>query len=115
MPDPEFIELSEMFRVNLFRKHLPMVNDGENSVKDSVKFGESSVKDSEKIGDITINETQRKILLLIAENNQISAAKIAERVHLSIRAIEKNIKELRDSGILIRHGSAHGGYWEVRI
>ncbi len=119
LPAPEFIELSEMFRVNLYRKPLPvatrqsnddMVKVGDNADESSVKFGDSSVK----FGDITVNETQKKILSLIEENNQISAANIAGKLSLSIRAIEKNIKELREGGILVRYGAARGGYWEVR-
>lgn len=50
---------------------------------------------------------------MIEENNQISAAVIAEKMSLSVRAIEKNMKELRIKGMLVRHGSARGGYWEV--
>ena len=29
------------------------------------------------------------------------------------RSIEKNIKKLKELGILIRHGSPKNGYWEV--
>lgn len=130
LPEPEFIEMPETFRVNLYRKGLPMEerkNVSETSVEyrhknkgilvemdkdnaeNSVKFGESSVK----FGDISINMTQKRILQLIEENNQISAAVIAEKMSLSVRAIEKNMKELRIKGMLVRHGSARGGYWEV--
>ena len=50
---------------------------------------------------------------MIMANNRISAKQIAEEISLSVRAVEKNIKELREKGILVRHGSARGGYWEV--
>ena len=123
LPEPEFIEMSEMFRVNLYRTPLPMpdqqnteavtVNEGENSEKTSAKFGDSSVKGSVKFGDMVISETQRKILSLMEENNQASAATVAEALGLSVRAIEKNIKDLREAGVLVRHGSARGGYWEI--
>ena len=53
------------------------------------------------------------MLGLMEENKQISAAGMAEALNLSVRAIEKNIRELREVGILVRHGSARGGYWEV--
>ncbi len=29
------------------------------------------------------------------------------------RSIEKNIKKLKELGILVRHGSPKNGYWEV--
>ena len=75
---------------------------------------EAKEYDSVKFGDITVNETQKRILSPIEENNQISATNIARKLSLSIRAIEKNIKELREAGILVRYGAVRGGYWEVR-
>ena len=116
MPEPEFVEMPESFRVNLYRKSLTpeMRQDGDEiSTKDgesSEKFGESSVK----FGDLSINETQKGILRVIERNNYISAASIAETMGVTTRAIEKNIKELRERGILIRHGAARGGYWEIK-
>ena len=115
--------MPESFRVNLYRKSLTpeMRQDGDEiSTKDgesSEKFGESSVKFGEssvKFGDLSINETQKGILRVIERNNYISAASIAETMGVTTRAIEKNIKELRERGILIRHGAARGGYWEVK-
>ena len=116
LPEPEFVEMPESFRVNLYRKSLTpeMRQDGDEiSTKDgesSEKFGESSVK----FGDLSINETQKGILRIIERNNYISAASIAETMGVTTRAIEKNIKELRERGILIRHGAARGGYWEIK-
>ncbi len=79
----------------------------------SVEMGKDNTESSVKFGDISINMTQKRILQMIEENNQISAAVIAEKMSLSVRAIEKNMKELRTKGMLVRHGSARGGYWEV--
>lgn len=130
LPEPEFIEMPETFRVNLYRKGLLMeerqnigeisvehrqknrdilMQVGKDSAGSSVKFGESSAK----FGDILINSTKKKILQMIEANNQISAAVIAEKMSMSVRAIEKNMKELRTIGLLVHHGSARGGYWEV--
>ncbi len=105
LPTPEFVEKAELFRVNLYRKPLPE-NDGESSVK----FGESSVK----FGENELSETLNKILMFIKNDNHISAAGIAKEIGLSTRAVEKGIKELRENGVLIRHGSARGGHWEVK-
>ena len=114
--EPEFIEMPETFCVNLFRKALPTRSDehvSENVGESSVKFGKSSVKNSAKFGDIMLTGTQMEIVQRIEVDNRISAKHISEELSLSVRAIEKNIKELRDKGVLVRHGSARGGYWEV--
>ena len=124
LPDVEFIEMPESFRVNLYRMSISQSNQrdiGDSSVKfgeSSVKYGENSAKsdvDSVMFIDGIINETQLNIVKMIEKDNRISAAKIAEELKMSVRAIEKNIKELRTMGILIRHGAARGGYWEIRI
>ena len=64
LPEPEFIEMAETFRVNLFRKQLQVENhkaaddvfgdDGKKDGKSSAKFGESSVKSSVNFGDKSI-------------------------------------------------------------
>ena len=109
-------QMPESFRVNLYR--MSVSQDNQRGIgESSVKFGESQVKsdgDSVLFVDGIINETQLNIVKMIEKDNRISAAKIAEELKMSVRAIEKNIKELRTMGILIRHGSARGGYWQIR-
>lgn len=61
-----------------------------------------------------LSDTQKEIINILITNHQISAAKIAEQLGLGSRSIEKNIKKLRELGILIRHGSPKNGYWEIR-
>lgn len=43
----------------------------------------------------------------------MSAIKIAKQLGLGSRSIEKNIKKIKDYGLLIRHGSPKNGHWEV--
>ena len=50
---------------------------------------------------------------LLLYDRQLSAAKIAEQLGMESRSIEKNIKKLKELGILARHGSPKNGYWEV--
>lgn len=99
LPKPEFQEFDNMFRVELFRNASPMVQN----------IGEAS----EKFKNPELNETQGKILKLLWENNQLSAAKLAEKIGVASRNIESNIKKLKEDGFLIRHGSPKSGYWEV--
>ena len=80
-------------------KALPNVGDvGEN-------VGEMSEKD----GDIVM-----AIIKIITDNNHSSASEIAKRISVTQRTVERYIKELREEGKLLRHGSARGGYWEVK-
>lgn len=129
LPSPEIQAFDSMFRVNLYRSN-SLLMDGESSAKfgendekvekGSVKFGEkddeageSSVKLRPKFDDEGLNETQKEILAMIRENSKVSAVRIAKKIEISTRAVEKNIKELREKGILKRQGTARGGYWKV--
>lgn len=123
LPDPEFIEMPETFRVNLYRKPLPIQSIGDKSVEHRSNIGDKSVEHRYNISDesaerraingIGLNGTQRKIIEMLAENSRLSGAVLAEQTGISKRNIEINIKKLKELGVLIRHGSPKDGYWEV--
>lgn len=82
---------------------------GESSEKSRRRVGEGS----DIIRGYELSDTQKKIVNLLLCDRQLSAAKIAEQLGMGSRSIEKNIKKLKELGILIRHGSPKNGYWEV--
>ena len=53
------------------------------------------------------------VLRLLNEQPEWSAARVAEVLNISSRAVEKHISKLKEQGVLIRKGSARGGYWRV--
>lgn len=74
-----------------------------------VKFGkEFGVKFGVKFGD-----TEKKLLLLLNSNPALSAQKLADCLGITKRAVEKQIKKLRDQQILSRQGSAKNGLWVI--
>lgn len=84
------------------------------------KFGEGSEKirrkfkeNIEEANENELNSMQKKIIKLLLQDTQLSTRKMAEQLGVSSRGVEKNIKKLREAGILIRHGSPKSGYWEV--
>ncbi len=122
LPAPEIQAFDDMFRVNLYRNSLTEFEEGTfdsvmgkraNRVESTRKFGEDSEKNQITLWNTEINDMQRSILNLIRKNNRISAKGMAEVLSVSSRAVEKNIKLLKDRGILIRHGSPKSGYWEI--
>ena len=54
-----------------------------------------------------------RLSFILLEDNQLSAIKLADRIGIASRNIERNIKKLKEYGILIRHGSPKNGYWEI--
>ena len=71
---------------------------------------------SENVGEKKVNDGDPKsvVLNIITENNKASAAEIAKTMSVTQRTVERYIREIRGEGRLIRHGSARGGYWEVK-
>ena len=56
---------------------------------------------------------KKHILKMMEENETVTAGEIASSIGLSDRAIWKNIKQLRDAGIIERKDGDRGGYWKI--
>ena len=118
LPTPSVEVFDNMFRVNLFRK----VQENGNKDDFGEDFGESfGVNGGEDFGDKSgmrrdghkLTDTQRKVLDYIAEDKYISAREMADKIGVSGRTIENNLKKLKELEILTRHGSPKNGYWEI--
>lgn len=100
--DPELLEIGDSFRVNLYR---PSYSGNE---------AQSSPKSSPKSSPNGLNATQQKIMQMIRKNSRITQAEMAEIIKISRRAVQKNIKELADQGIIVHEGSTRNGYWKIK-
>ncbi len=58
-------------------------------------------------------KSDQKILGLIAQNNPITRAEIAQAVGLSEGGVKKQLRQLQAKGVLKRIGPDKGGHWEV--
>lgn len=69
----------------------------------------------QNVGESSVNgdEIPVHILELIKNNNYITIPQIAQKFTVTKRTIERHIKLLKEQGLLIRHGAARGGYWEI--
>ncbi len=79
--------------------------DEEFGIKFGDKFG---TKFGTKFG---INE--KRILLMLHANPSVTAQDIAEQIGISLRGVEKQIKRLRDLGVISRQGSRKSGLWVI--
>lgn len=126
LPVPAVEVFDDMFRVNLYRNVKENgngsnfgVNGGENG---GVNGGENGgINGGDDFGDKVrirektqkLTDTQKKILNCMAEDRYISVKKIAEKIDISRRTVENNIKKMKESDIVVRHGSPKSGYWET--
>lgn len=88
------------------------VNDNSSGEKFGVnekKFGVSN--DLSK----NVSRTGQKIIDLVISDPSITAETMSIKIGVSKRAIEKNIKVLRDYGILMHEGSDKVGYWRIIV
>jgi predicted HTH transcriptional regulator len=58
-------------------------------------------------------KTSVKILQAILENAEITIADLADRVGITTRSVERNIRKLQEEKRLRRIGRDKGGHWEV--
>lgn len=86
----------------------------KTSVKIDGNFGvkeNSSVETEKKFG--TNGKTSVQILELIKADPKITLQEIAEKTNRSKRAIEMQVKKLRENGVLRRVGATKNGHWEI--
>ena len=88
-------------------------NNAQSSETSSETGSETGSETSSETGSETGSETKDQIINIIKQNPRISAAEIAKQLCISSRGIEKQIRKLRESGIIRRKGGRFGGYWEI--
>ena len=77
-------------------------------------FGINEKTSVETAKSFGVNEkTSVQILELIRNNPKITLQEIAGRTNRSKRAIEMQVKKLREKGLLRRVGAAKNGYWQI--
>ena len=59
------------------------------------------------------SQSREKILVLLAAKPTLTYAGLAEAIGLTVKAIEKNVRQLKAAGRLRRVGPDKGGHWEV--
>lgn len=79
---------------------------------DSIGAEESREKTSK--GGEKPTKSRDKIIALLSEDGELSAAALAEKIGISAKAVEKHLANLKADGIIERIGPAKGGYWKVK-
>ena len=65
--------------------------------------------------EIKISEKQKKIILMLKENPYCTIKEISDKLDVNHSTVERNIKKLRENGIVGRVGSRKDGKWIVKI
>ena len=59
-------------------------------------------------------KSRDKIIVFLAENGKLSAAALAEKIGISVKAVEKHLANLKKDGLIEHIGPAKGGHWKVK-
>ncbi len=65
--------------------------------------------------EIKISEKQKKIILMLKENPYCTIKEISDNLDVNHSTVERNIKKLRENGIIERVGARKDGKWIVKI
>lgn len=115
-PDVVFREVGNLFIVSFNRPSYVEGSDAGGETRAGTKVPtstfptESSVKQFGKESSV---KTGRKILDLLSIHREMTIRELARTLHLTTRAVEKQIVQLRTSKQLLRTGGRKLGRWEV--
>jgi len=72
-------------------------------------------KDKNMDGELsgTSEKTSVKIITLLKNTPTLTIKNLADKIGVTARSIERNIKNIQEQGLLRRKGSDKGGHWEV--
>jgi DNA-binding MarR family transcriptional regulator len=82
------------------------------AIHDALRSEISSEKGSE-IKAEPLSAIDLAILRDLTVESNLSARRLAERLQLSPRAVEKHLAALQKAGRLLRQGSPRAGFWQV--
>ena len=100
----------------------PIVSEGidfykiEFPLKNEIPERETIQKEpetKEKTGEKTREKTREKIISLIKEKPEVTINELAEKLNISVKGVEWQIRNLKEQGALKRIGPDKGGYWEI--
>ena len=102
-------------RVNSTLKKYPV--NGEGSEKKYPVNNESTLKKYPVKNELNrpVGRTAQRIIDMVISNPMITREKMAVELGISLDGVKKQIKNLRERGILVHEGSDKAGYWRIIV
>jgi len=69
---------------------------------------------SDKVYHKVTNKTEDIIIAIIRDNPNITVNQLMIKTSLSEPGVKKNLKQLKEKGIIERVGSKKTGYWKIK-
>lgn len=111
---PEYVAgaVPQLIEGDVFKTIVPLRAGQVAEVKGVTNWEEVRNKVRNKFG-IKFGINLEKTLELVFENDHLSAADMAERLNISPRAVEKQLANLKEMGVIERVGSRKTGQWKI--
>ena len=118
---PEFSSNASEFHVTMWNLNYAMdvikdnphvVKAPEDVVKDVVKEMEDVVKAKANVTKEFV-KAQRQIYKLISQTPQINATQMSENMGISLRQVQRYLKQLSDLKLIVREGGRKNGIWKI--
>ena len=89
-----------------------VIKEANDVVKDVVKETDDVVKEKANVTK-EFAKAQRQIYKLISQTPQISAAQMSENMGISLRQVQRYLKQLSDLNLIVRDGGRKNGIWKI--
>lgn len=89
------------------------ISGGEDGCTPFIEFVLGVIDETLAIESNTPLSTRDKIIEQLRNNPKITRNELASRLGITPDGIKYHLQRMAAEGIIIRHGSARGGYWEV--
>ena len=118
LPEPEFVEMPDTFRVNLFRN--PSDTDTKTDTKTNTEIRTETDINTENNTETDINtenctetDISDRILQLIESEPTITLSKLANNIKTTVGRIRGALDKLRENGIVQHEGAQKNGRWVI--
>lgn len=112
---PEFSSNASEFHVTMWNLNYDM-----DVIKDNphvVKAPEDVVKETEDVVKANVTKefvkAQRQIYKLISQTPQINTTQMSENMGISLRQVQRYLKQLSDLKLIVREGGRKNGIWKI--
>ena len=100
------------YGADVVKGNLHVVKEVNNVVKEVVKETDDVVKGKANVTK-EFAKAQRQIYKLISQMPQISAAQMSENMGISLRQVQRYLKQLSDQNLIVREGGRKNGIWKI--
>ena len=107
LPMPTIEEVDGGVRVTFQRNNHGFSQEG------LLETREETTEKNDNGSQKSMQKSMQKILGHIMDNPQITLSELADKLNMTRNGIDKNIKKLKEQGILRRVGPDKGGHWEI--